>query len=82
VSNRRHRIGLSMLRTQGTRNHASFILTIPAAIGLPAHLLGTAFSCELTQEGILFRPAIDGRLPAPELPAWAKNGSTVLDPRD
>jgi len=63
-----------MLRTQRTRNHAAFIPTIPAAIGLPAHLLGTAFSCELTQEGILFRPAIDGRLPAPELPAWAKNG--------
>ena|SRR5436190_16863707 len=55
----------------------NYSLTIPTPIAekLPADM---QFACELTTEGILFRPA-DEEVEAVELPTWAKgqNGKTM-----
>lgn len=50
----------------------NYSLTIPTAIAeaLPDEM---RFSCELTEDGLLFRPGT-GQETSVELPEWAKNG--------
>jgi hypothetical protein len=72
---------------QNGRNSAgepfiNFSLTIPTPIAekLPKDM---QFSCELTADGILFRP-VEGSAEVVELPDWAKseaNGSTAKKSR-
>lgn len=57
----------------------NFSLTIPSAIAakLPEDML---FECELTSEGILFRPA-KSEAESIELPDWARSNGNGSKPR-
>jgi hypothetical protein len=56
----------------------NFSLTIPAAIAekLPVDML---FECELTEDGILFRPVQEPATTV-ELPSWAQPGDEGEEP--
>lgn len=69
-SGRKHGQGEAVvLRAHRHRDSVSYLLTVPVSVmrQLPEHTLGRLFTCELTPEGILFRPADE----KPEPPKWA-----------
>ena len=70
-----HPRGMTTLRVQGRprEGYAAYTLTVPATICrlLPAALAGALFTCELTDDGILFRPLSAPNNSSAE-PEWVK----------
>jgi len=69
------------LRTQvsGSANadgkgYSNSSLTVPREIARALETAGvTTFECELTEDGILFRPAREKLVPEAALPSWLKS---------
>lgn len=57
-------------QSKGGKEFTNYSLTVPANIAsqLPPDIL---FECALTEDGILFRPSLDGQEDQIELPTWA-----------
>lgn len=68
-------IRLQKIRVKGRKgeDYYSYRLGLPNEVGRTIdHLVGKAFTCHVTDEGILFRPIELGPPVGIDLPPWAK----------